>query len=89
MYGKIVGDTYFKHEFEKTKLRMAGGSWSLNMAELNDDVTDIVFTTQKGIYRIKYKKAKEKGFYRTFQEEVKLVVPEKYWSFTKKETKNE
>ena len=85
MYGQIIGDTYFKNEYEKTKLRIAGGSWTLNMAELNDDVVDIVFTTQRGIYRIKYDKAKENGFYRKFQDEIKLVVPEKHWSFIKKE----
>ena len=79
----IVGKTYLISEHERTKLRIAGGSWSLNMEELNDEVEDIVFTTSKGKYRITYQKAKEKGFYRTFQGETKLVVPEKEWSFSK------
>ena len=89
MYGQITDDTYFKREHERTKLRIAGGSWTLNMAELNNDVVNIIFTTNKGTYKIKYDKAKEKGFYRKFQDELKLVVPEKYWEFIKKEDYNE
>tara|TARA_R100000789_G_C2984153_1_gene144317 strand:+ start:95 stop:358 length:264 start_codon:yes stop_codon:yes gene_type:complete len=81
MYGKIVGKTYLKREHERTKLKLAGGSWSLNMDELTDNVEDIVFTTSKGKYKITYKKAKEKGFYRVFQGETKLIVPQKEWEF--------
>ena len=88
MYGIIDGDTYIKHEHERTKLRLAGGSWSLNMEELNNEVKNIIFSTDKGTYKIKYNKAKERGFYRTFNGELKLVVPEKEWNFIPKEKWN-
>ena len=78
-YGKIKENTYYKKEHERTKLRMAGGSWSINMSEINDEVENIIYKTNKHTYKITLKKAKEFGFYRTFQDELKLVVPEKHW----------
>ena len=79
-YGKVKNDTYYKKEHERTKLRMAGGSWSINMAEINDKIKNIIYKTNKNTYSITLDKAKEFGFYRTFQDELKLVVPEKHWN---------
>ena len=86
-YGIVKNNTYYKKEHEKTKLRMAGGSWSINMAEINDNIENIVYKTNKNIYKITLKKAKEVGFYRTFQGELKLVVPELNWEKDKNERK--
>ena len=81
MYGIVKGDTYYKREHERTKLKMSGGAWTINMAEVNDSVKNIIYKTDKGIYKIEYDKAVKKGFYRNFQGETKLVVPEKEWEF--------
>ena len=79
-YGKIKNDTYYKKEHERTKLRMAGGSWSINMSEITDNIKNIIYKTNKNTYSITLDKAKKLGFYRTFQDELKLVVPEKHWN---------
>ena len=81
MYGIVKGDTYYKREHERTKLKMSGGAWPINMAEVNDSVKNIVYKTDKGTYKIEYDKAVKKGFYRSFQGETKLVVPEKEREF--------
>ena len=66
MYGIVKGDTYYKREHERTKLKMSGGAWTINMEEVNDKVKNIVYKTDKGIYKIEYDKAVKKGFYRIF-----------------------
>ena len=81
MYGIVKGDTYYKREHERTKLKMSGGACTINMAEVNDSVKNIDYKTDKGTYKIEYDKAVKKGFYRSFQGETKLVVPEKEWEF--------
>ena len=71
------GDVSFTSEAYKGAIEVMKDS----MDELTDNVEDIVFTTSKGKYKITYKKAKEKGFYRVFQGETKLIVPQKEWEF--------
>tara|TARA_Y100000593_G_C4294172_1_gene329779 strand:+ start:609 stop:887 length:279 start_codon:yes stop_codon:yes gene_type:complete len=88
-YGKIIGSTYYKNEDEKQRLRMGGGSWSIKIEELLDVVKDIVYTTEKGIYRINKDYAISRGFIRVMGKdgkvENKLIVPIKHWEFEIKE----
>jgi hypothetical protein len=83
MHGFIDGNMYVKKEFEKHKLRMGGKeklSWTINLDEINNkDVKQIVYFTEKTIYRISYDKAHQKGFIKKLGGENKLVVPIKYW----------
>jgi len=90
-HGKIVGSTYYKIEREKDRLRMAGGSWSINLSELDMTKVDtIVFTSEKARYTISTTDALAHGFQRTLGLENKLVVPVKNWKVeyvaTRKET---
>ena len=82
-YGKIVGNTYIKKEDEKQKLRMGGGSWSINLAEISEIVKEIVFITSESKYRIDKEIAIAKGFIRSMSTkgviEKKLIVPIKHW----------
>ena len=84
-YGKIVGNTYIKKEDEKQKLRMGGGSWSINLAEISEIVKEIVFITSESKYRIDKEIAIAKGFIRPMSTngviENKLIVPIKHWKF--------
>ena len=85
MHGTVDGGFYVKKESEKDKLRMSGGSWTINLDEINNkDITKIVFFTESYIYRISYSRAQEKGFIKHLAGELKLIVPIKYW---KKEEK--
>jgi hypothetical protein len=82
MRGLTEGSTYVKWENEKEKLRIGGGSWSINLADCNlsdPNIQSIRFETDKAIYRIGKAKAVGFGFKRNFQGEAKLVVPIKYW----------
>ena len=82
-YGKIVGNTYIKKEDEKQKLRMGGGSWSINLAEISEIVKEIVFITSESKYRIDKEVAIARGFIRSMATkgviEKKLIVPIKHW----------
>jgi len=80
MHGLIDGDMYIKKEFEKDKLRMSGGSWTINLDEINNkEIKNIVYFTERNIYRISYNKAFDKGFVKQLAGELKLIVPIKYW----------
>ena len=84
-HGKIVDNTYIKHEDEEQIMRMAGGSWSIKLDELSADVKQILYITEKGKYRIDRDIAISRGFERAFKTkdglENKLVVPIKHWKF--------
>ena len=82
-YGKVVGNSYIKHEDEKQMLRMGGGSWSIKLDEIGDLVKEIVYITKKAKYRIDRETAIAKGFIRNMSTngviESKLIVPIKHW----------
>tara|TARA_Y100000310_G_C20043093_1_gene517081 strand:+ start:125 stop:394 length:270 start_codon:yes stop_codon:yes gene_type:complete len=82
-YGKVVGSVYIKKEDEKQKLRMGGESWSINLAEISEIVTEIVFITSESKYRIDKEIAFARGFERSMSTkgvmEKKLIVPIKHW----------
>ena len=80
MKATIKEGTLHKYEREETKLRLLGGSWSINIGEYDlTEVDTIIYETTKTIYKIDKNKAKEKGFIRTFKGEPKLIVPISSW----------
>ena len=82
-YGKVVGNSYIKHEDEKQMLRMGGGSWSIKLDEINGLVKEIIYITNKAKYKIDKETAIAKGFIRNMSTngvmESKLIVPVKHW----------
>lgn len=80
MHGVLVGKTYTKHEREKDKLRMGGGSWSINLSEIKPETEVINYITEDYTYTISFHKAVEKGFTRVLGGEEKLVVPITHWA---------
>ena len=84
-HGLITNGTYRKNEDDANQLRMGGGSWSINIAEIEGkDVYMIKYITKERNYLITIDKAIEHGFERTLGGERKLVVPLKYWSILKR-----
>lgn len=80
MHGIIKDNVFWKKEKERDRLRMGGGSWSINLAEVDlNKVTTIVFCTEKAHYTISAIDAKLHGFERILGDEPKLVVPVQYW----------
>ena len=83
MHGTVNNGIYIKKESEKGKLRSFGkplGSWTINLDEVNnEEIENIVYFTEKYIYRISYKKAFDKGYVKTLAGELKLIVPIKEW----------
>jgi hypothetical protein len=83
MHGTVNDGIYIKKESEKGKLRSFGkplGSWTINLDEVNNqEIENIVYFTEKYIYRISYKKAFDKGYVKTLAGELKLIVPIKEW----------
>ena len=79
MHGYVKENVYFKYENEDKKLRMGGGSWSINMGEVPATVDLVVYTTDLATYSIKMTEARKHGFIKSFQDEVKLIVPLEYW----------
>ena len=83
MHGTVNNGIYIKKESEKGKLRSFGkplGSWTINLDEVNnEEIENIVYFTEKYIYRISYKKAFDKGYVKTLAGELKLIVPVKEW----------
>tara|TARA_Y100000590_G_scaffold414070_1_gene510603 strand:+ start:22242 stop:22499 length:258 start_codon:yes stop_codon:yes gene_type:complete len=85
MHGLIDGDMYIKKESEKDKLRMSGGAWTINLDEVNNkEIKNIVYFTERNIYRISYSKAFDKGFIKQLAGELKLIVPLKHWRVEEK-----
>lgn len=81
MRGQITNHIYVKKEKESGKLRMCGGSWTINLQEIEGRVVDkFIYYTEKGAYSIDYYKAFSKGFIKNFRGEDKLVVPIQHWN---------
>ena len=79
----VEGNKLIKLEKETSRLRMGGGSWTINLDLLPDNVSVIEYRTHVARYTIDLAWAKEKGFERNFQDENKLVVPIKNWRIRK------
>ena len=81
MQGIISNGNYLKFEKESQMLRLAGGSWAINLKELADkNIRKLIFKTPKKTYEIESKIAYTKGFIRRFGGETKLIVPVRYWT---------
>jgi len=77
----ITDQTLIKYEKETGKLRMNGGSWTINLDKFPlDNHNKIVYITEKYRYEIDTTQALKNGFIKNFRGENKLVVPIKYWS---------
>lgn len=80
IHGEIDQGVFYKKENENHLLRLAGGSWSINLSELSDkDYQTIVYETHEHRYTITKEEAFIQGFIKNFQGELKLIVPIKYW----------
>ena len=83
MKGYVKNRVYYKYEKETGKLRMGGGSWSINLDELDlNNVDKIIYITHYAQYEITLPDAMMKGFMRKFKGENKLIVPIKNWNIT-------
>lgn len=81
----VEGNVLVKYEREKDKLRIGGGSWTINLSELAGNEFDMCrYITESKIYTITRLHANMSGFVRVFKGEQKLVVPIKYWDVQKK-----
>ncbi len=86
MHGIIVNKTYTKKESEKDKLRLGGGCWTINLAEISGyEIEKIEYLTSDKLYSISFNDAMKKGWVRNFQGEMKLIVPIRYWEVKKGE----
>jgi hypothetical protein len=77
-----------KKEKESSKLRLGGGSWTINMDKLDRmaEPPDVfLYMTERGYYQITYQEAFEHGFIRCMGGEMKLIVPIKNWDFHARE----
>lgn len=98
MRGVIKDGVYTKYEKESGKLRMAGGSWTVNLKEVSKEdlimrrVHTLVYVTEKKRYQIDSRLALDKGFNSPikFGGEDKFIVPIKdgTWNITKIGEKN-
>lgn len=79
MRGTLIDDCYTKREDESNKLRLGGGSWTINLDDLPDEAQTIVYKTVSGTYVIGRADAFTHGFVRQLGGENKLVVPLKFW----------
>lgn len=78
--GQIVDKVYTKYEKEAGKLRLCGGSWTVNLQDVDiSQIDKIVYITEKATYTISMQDAMKHGFQRLFSKELKLVVAMKYW----------
>lgn len=78
-HGRLDQGYWIKVEKAKDKLRMGGGSWSINLEELPEEAHTIVYVVDGTLYCIERGDALAHGFERVLGGERKLVVPEKYW----------
>ena len=81
MRGWITDGVYYKNEDESNRLKMGGGSWTVNMEECPEDIDAIEYRTFKGTYRISGPDARSVGFFRMLMGERKLVIPVSKWAF--------
>jgi hypothetical protein len=78
--GIVASGTYIKRENEKNILRMNGGSWTINIDEIDGkNITMVKYITDRYSYWISIEKAISVGFERILGGERKLVVPLVYW----------
>lgn len=83
--GIVASGTYIKKEDERNMLRMNGGSWTINLDEIDGkDITMVKYITDRKSYWISLEKAITVGFERILGGERKLVVPLVYWQELKK-----
>ena len=76
----INDDILYKYEKESGKLRLSGGSWTINLDKQSlDSINYIVYITSKFRYKISCEDALNKGYIRNFRGENKLIVPFKHW----------
>ena len=76
----IKDGVLIKYEKESGKLRLSGGSWTINMDKINlDDVDGFKYITRDYIYEIQKEDAISGGYFREFRGENKLVVPISKW----------
>ena len=70
----------YKYEKESGKLRLSGGSWTINLDIINlDEIHRFSYITGDYIYEIQKDDALSGGFFRKFRGENKLVVPISKW----------
>ena len=81
-HATIKGTTLVKREKESSKLRMAGGSWTINLDHLPELVQAFQYITDKCTYTIDRTKAFDVGWILVMQGERKLVVPVEHWTVT-------
>jgi len=82
---QIKGDVLHKYEKESSKLRIGGGSWTINLTEIGSTyINTFIYETTKATYTISSALAVEKGWEATFKGERKLVVPIKHWEVKEK-----
>ncbi len=77
-----------KKEDEKQKLKMGGGSWTIPLNRLTENISAICYLTEVGKYCISKEIALSSGFVRKFKDEEKLVVPIKNWNLNKRGVQN-
>lgn len=78
-HGTLKDNVWVKKEQEINRLRLGGGSWSINLDELPESAFVIKYETAVDTYRITRAQAFDHGFIRVLAGERKLVVPIKYW----------
>ena len=78
-HGQFSGNVYRKKENENMKLRMGGGSWSINLDEVPKAAEVVEYVTPQRTYQIRTEDAFAHGFIRILGGERKLIVPLKYW----------
>ncbi len=81
-HATIKDDVLIKREKEQDKLRIGGGSWSINLDQLPVSVKSFEYVTSKYTYKIAIEDAYDHGFIRILGGEKKLIVPIKHWSKT-------
>lgn len=79
MRGTFKDGVYTKKEDESQKLRMGGGSWSINLDELPVGTKIIEYITPFERYAISMEDAFKHGFTRMLGGEKKLIIPVKCW----------
>lgn len=80
MRGVLKNGVFTKTEKESGKLRMSGGSWSINLQDLDITRTDkIVYETESATYTISTTDALKYGWQMRLGGELKLVIPIKHW----------
>jgi hypothetical protein len=79
-HGVFMGGTYTKREKESDKLRMGGGSWTINLDELPKNTQRVRYITEKATYEVEMGVALLQGFERVLGGERKLVLPISKWS---------